>query len=74
MADEFACIDTRSEILRIISQVVADQKSRVVARSASTARPSGCPLTRFSPSYSSSVGTSHDSARCRELPHLALAS
>jgi len=39
MADEFARIDTRSEILSIISQVVADQKAALRAGTMATSQP-----------------------------------
>jgi UDP:flavonoid glycosyltransferase YjiC (YdhE family) len=39
MADEFARIDTRSEILSIISQVVADQKATLRAGTMPTSQP-----------------------------------
>jgi UDP:flavonoid glycosyltransferase YjiC (YdhE family) len=39
MADEFARIDTRSEILSIISRVVANQKATLQARTTATSQP-----------------------------------
>jgi hypothetical protein len=39
MADEFARIDTRSEILSIIKQVVVNQKLELLAETMATSQP-----------------------------------
>jgi UDP:flavonoid glycosyltransferase YjiC (YdhE family) len=39
MADEFARIDTRSEVLSIIKQVVVNQKLKLLAKTLATSQP-----------------------------------